>query len=229
MQGWTRATLIGDSATTVALQELLPEPLRQQLASRSPLTPWVVLARNPGLQPYLDRGTQRAYSYDFVESYRLNWCYKPADYPTPVQASATLSPADVRLGSAQAANLKLLRSVYVGQQILSLVQANPSDPAAPEALYFVLRMIRYGCNPVKEPGSQFDFSVSDTNPDQRTGEQLLALRRATGQLMRRYYASSSWTRKAAPFVGEVHPRLESRLTPFPGLSGVPVQTDGSLV
>lgn len=205
MQGWTRATLIGNTAAAATLKELLPEALRNELGSSSPLTPWMVLARNPGLQPYVDRGTQRAYSYDFVESYRLNWCYNPAEYATPLQANATLSPEDVRLGSAQALKIKRLRSVDVGQQIISSVRANPSDPAAPEALYLVLRMIRYGCNPVKEPGAQLDFTLSDLGPDQHTGEQLLALRRQTGELMRRYYAPSPWTRKAAPFVGEVHP------------------------
>lgn len=205
MQGWTRATLLGDSAAAATLQQWLPGPLRQELASPSPLTSWMVLARNPGLQPYLDRGTQRAYSYDFVESYRLNWCYKPADDLAPAQTAATLSPEELRQGSAQASKVQPLRSVDVGRRILTAVRSNTSDPAAPEALYLVLRMIRYGCNPVKEPGTLLDGTVPDLGPDQHTGEQLLALRRQTGELMRRYYAASPWTRKAAPFVGEVHP------------------------
>lgn len=205
MQGWTRATLLGDTASAATLKPLLPNPLRHELASSSPLTPWVALARNPGLQPSLDRGTQRAYSYDFVQSYQLNWCYKSADYLTPAQTVATLSPEEVRRGSAQAYKAQPLRSVDVGRHIIAAIRSNPSDPAAPEALYLVLRMIRYGCNPVKEPGTLLDGTVSDLGPDQQTGERLLALRRETGELMRRYYASSPWTRKAAPFVGEVHP------------------------
>ena len=77
MQGWTRATLLGDKPVASELKPLLPEPMQKQLANPSPLTPWVALARYPGLQPRLDAGVQRAYTYDFVESFRLNWCYNP--------------------------------------------------------------------------------------------------------------------------------------------------------
>ena len=205
MQGWTRAILLGDTASAIALQPLLPEPLRRELSSPSSLTPWVVLARNPGLQPYVDRGIQRAYSYDFVENYRLNWCYNPSEYVTPLPTPFSLTTHEFQLGQAQFSKLSTLRAVDVGQKIIAAVEAEPSNSQAPESLYLVLRMIRYGCNPIKEAGTPIDFSLSDLSLDVRTGEQLLKLRRDAGRLLRRHYAKSPWTRKAAPFVGEVHP------------------------
>ena len=148
---------------------------------------------------------QRAYSYDFVENYRLNWCYEAANYASPLQIPAFLTSQQHRLGEEEFGRVRSIRSVDVGRKIVEAVHTNPSDKLAPEALYLVLRMIRYGCNPVKEPGYPLDLTMSDLGPDPRTGEQLLRLRRDTASLMRRYYASSPWTTKAAPFVGEVHP------------------------
>jgi hypothetical protein len=203
MQGWTRATLLGDKATAATLQPLLPEPMQKELAQTSPLTPWVVLARNPGLQPRLDAGVQRAYTYDFVENYRLNWCYNPQSYTTPAPSIPSLTASELQQGSAQAQKVHPIRSVNVGRNILNEIKANPRDPQAAESLYLVLRMIRYGCNPVHEPGQQIYGGLSDPRPSDTTGDQLLQLRRDTAALMRRYFAASPWTRKAAPFVGDV--------------------------
>lgn len=205
MQGWTRATLLNDKASASAFVPLLPDPMQKQLANTSPLTAWVALARNPGLQPLMDAGVQRAYSYDFVESYRLNWCYNPETYTTPAESVPSLTTSEQQQGSAQAQKINPIRSVVVGRKILDAVQANPHDPQSAESLYLVLRMIRYGCNPVHEPGQGLYGGLADRTPSDATGDQLLQLRRDTSALMRRYFAASPWTKKAAPFVGEVHP------------------------
>lgn len=205
MQGWTRATLLNDKAAASTFVPLLPEPIQKQLANTSSLTQWVVLARNPGLQPRVDQGVQRAYTYDFVENYRLNWCYNPATYTTPLTSVPTLTTNERQQGSEQSQKLNPIRSVDVGRKILDAVQANPRDPQAAESLYLVLRMIRYGCNPVREPGQQMYGALTDRTPSDVTGTQLLQLRRDTATLMRHYFAASTWTKKAAPFVGEVHP------------------------
>lgn len=209
MQGWTRATLLGDKPVASELKPLLPEPMQKQLANPSPLTPWVALARYPGLQPRLDAGVQRAYTFDFVESFRLNWCYSPATYTTPSALMPSLTASELQQGNGQAQKVNPIRSVDVGRNILNEVKANPRDPQAAESLYLVLRMIRYGCNPVREPDQQLYGGLSDPRPSDTTGDQLLQLRRDTATLMRRYFATSPWTKKAAPFVGDVaHPKSQ---------------------
>ena len=73
------------------------------------------------------------------------------------------------------------------------------DPQAAEALFLILRMIRYGCT---EPASVVTNSnVSPTIPDTEEAKELLQLKRDAARLLRKHYAASPWTKKAAPFVG----------------------------
>lgn len=205
-EGWTRALLLGDKATAASLLSLAPQPLREQASTRSPLAPWMTLARNPGLRPYLNAGTQRAYSYDFVESYRDNWCYQPDDYPKPWIAATFLSAAEKQKGTEEYKRLSNMRAVYVGREIIRQVKANNQTPQAPEALFLVLRMIRYGCT---EPASANQPASDPQNPTvpltpqlyTQEAKDLLELKQDAARLLRRYYASSPWTKKAAPYVG----------------------------
>ncbi len=114
---------------------LAPEPLRTQAKQRTPLARWVTLARNPGLRPYMNEGTQRAYSYDFVESYRDNWCYQPDAFATPQVPATFLSIAERQQGTDEARRLAPIRSVFVGRQIIREVEANARDPQAAEGLF----------------------------------------------------------------------------------------------
>ncbi len=83
-EGWTRSVLLGDSATAGSFLALVPQTLRDQaIAGNSTLAPWMTLARNPGLRPYLDAGTQRAYSYDFVEAIATTGATRRSSMPVP--------------------------------------------------------------------------------------------------------------------------------------------------
>lgn len=208
MQGWTRAILLGDTSAASVFKPLLPQPLQQQLAIKSPLTPWLVLARNPGLQPNVDPGTQRAYSYDFVESYRLNWQYSASQFPTKsLNPPVSLTPQELQRGQQEAAKLQSIRAVDVIENIVVAVQSNPRDPLAPQALYYVLRMDRYGSNLEHETGLNSGAYRADNPTTDRIGR----LCDTTAALMRRYYATSPWTKKAAPFVGDaVHPKQQAK-------------------
>jgi len=201
-EGWTRAVLLGDSDRAGSFLALVPQTLREQAAAgHSPLSPWMTLARNPGLRPYLDAGTQRAYSYDVVESYRDNWCYEPDQHAGPSLRAALLSSAERQQGEKDAHDLASIRSLNVGRQILADVQANPHDPLAAESLFLVLRMIRYECTepaPATE-GPRDNFASA--GPFSQEARDLLQLKRDAARLLRRYYAASPWTKKAAPFVG----------------------------
>jgi hypothetical protein len=61
-------------------------------------------------------------------------------------------------------------------------------------------MIRYGC---VEPAAPASANTPQTIAITYTPEakELLELKQHAAQLLRRYYAGSPWTRKAAPFVG----------------------------
>lgn len=201
-EGWTRATLLGDKVTSASFLALTPQPLREQaVAGGSPLAPWMTLARNPGLRPYLSAGTQRAYSYDFVESYRDNWCYKPdasSDSSLPV---AFLKPAERKSGKDDAERLANIRSLYVGRQIIDRVQSDVHDPQAAEALFLILRMIRYGCTEPAQATAGTGDVYAPVIPYSQEAKDLLQLKRDAARLLRQHYAASPWTKKAAPFVG----------------------------
>lgn len=201
-EGWTRSILLGDKTASASFLTLVPQPLREQAkAEGSPLASWMTLARNPGLRPYLNAGTQRAYSYDFVESYRDNWCYKPEDTSEPLLPAAFLSNSERKEGEDEVKRLGNLRSLYVGQQIIREVQANLHDPQAAEALFLILRMIRYGCTePAPTPSGRGDV-YAPVVPYSQEAKDLLQLKRDAARLLRQHYAASPWTKKAAPFVG----------------------------
>jgi len=198
VEGWTRSILLGDRERAMSFLMLAPEPLRTQATQRSPLAPWMTLARNPGLRPYMNAGTQRAYSYDFVESYRDNWCYQPDAFATPPVPATFLSIAERQEGTDEARRLASIRSVFVGHQIIREVEANVQDPQAAEALFLILRMVRYGCT---EPASVVTNSnVSPSIPYTDEAKELLQLKQDAARLLRKHYAASPWTKKAAPFV-----------------------------
>jgi hypothetical protein len=216
MGGWTRAVLLHDAAAAAGFLPLLPEALRAQ-ASAERLGPLLVLARNPGLNPYLNAGIQRSYSYDFVESYRDNWCYKSSpSHPVPAEpapAVAFLDEADRKAGVQQAQALAALRSADVGQQIVDYVRDHPGDRPgdqdSAEALFLVLRMIRYGCTepappprPSSPPGAGPSIQVVEPSGTWSIEAlQLLKIKQEAARLLRRRYPASPWTRKAAPFAG----------------------------
>ena len=176
-----------------------PETLRTQATQRSPLAPWMTLARNPGLRPYMNAGTQRAYSYDFVESYRDNWCYQPDAFATPPVPATFLSIAERQEGTDEARRLAAIRSVFVGRKIIREVEANVHDPQAAEALFLILRMVRYGCTEPAPVVTNGDASLSISYTEE--AKELLQLKRDAARLLRKHYATSPWTKKAAPFVG----------------------------
>ena len=198
--GWTRAVLLQDAQAEMELRGQLPRPLQMQAAHEAGgLGRWMTLARNPGLRPYVNGGMQRAYSYDFVENFRDNWCYRPDVEETAPTPPAFLTAAEKQRGRDEASRLATLRSLQVGQEIVRRVTAEPSNPDAAEALYLVLRMLRYQC--VEAAPAVLDAKyqkASDFTEEQR---DLLELKLQVGRLMRRYYAASPWTKKAAPFVG----------------------------
>jgi hypothetical protein len=158
----------------------------------------MTILRNPGLRPYLDDGVQRAYSYDFVESYGDNWWC--ADWDTfygPQQQdfagpAAFLSPAARTEGSEEVASLLGQRSAeeYLGSQVIEYARANPNDPDIPEALYLTLRMIRYGCN----------HGWVAYHAEKAQTDQIASIAREAGAILRHRYAANPWTKKAAPFV-----------------------------
>ena len=210
--GWTRAVLLKDAAAAREFLPLLPAPLREQAGAGTGeigFGQWMALVRNPGLTPYLNGGTQRGYSWDFVESYRENWCYKAPMGLNPPRAVALLTAAEKARGAEQARALEGMGAAVPGRAIVEYVRAHPEEPRAAEALYLVLRMVRYGCVEAQAPagaaasGAGADaryFTVAGPPPSEEQME-LYRVKAEAARLLRQRYQASPWTKKAAPFAG----------------------------
>lgn len=201
MMAWTRSILLHDDAAAKALLPLLPAKLQQQAGDGIGFAAIMALARNPGLRPYLESGVQRSYTYDFVESYRDNWWCKglapswaSSSAPFAAETPAFLTREQRKEAQTQLETLSAQEGaqVYLGNLILAYAKDNADDPRTPEALFLVLRMIRYGCD--RQPYT----------PDGKASSEALqedALKKDVSRLLRQRYASSPWTKKAAPFAG----------------------------
>jgi len=199
---WVRAVLLNDDASAAKLFPLLPQKLQQQAGPGTGFHPLMTLLRNPGLRPYLDPGVQRSYSYDFVESYRDNWWsadWQGSDYssnavPRHPQPVSFLKLDQSEQGQKEFDQLLKLgpADAHLGQLALDYASAHPDDPDVAESLYLVLRMIRY---------SSGSYGFNDDSPARKHYlSQVGAIGSSSARLLRRRYASSPWTKKAAPYV-----------------------------
>jgi hypothetical protein len=199
MMAWVRCVLLQDDAAAARLFPLLPEKLQQQAGSGTGFHPLMTLLRNPGLRPYLDAGVQRSYSYDFVESYRDNW-WAPSweapytDYKTPIEMKPVAFLTPIQQADEKREISALLKQggacVNLGERTLAYASSHPTDPDVPESLYLVLRMIRY---------SGMDYSLNDPPAVQEQARnKVLAIQKSAARLLRQRYASSPWTKRAAP-------------------------------
>jgi hypothetical protein len=200
-----------DDAIAAKVFSTLPQKVQAQAGAGTGFKPLVTLVRNPGLRPYLDPGVQRSYSFDFVESYRDNWwckewglswwenSWQQRGYPNEglIRAGETadfLTPAQRAEGERQSAQLRATddAEIVLGQRVLAYAKDHPADSNVAESLYLVLRMVRYSC--------AYDYGV-DTPESKQMLKQETEIRQTAARLLRQRYASSPWTKKAAPFVG----------------------------
>jgi uncharacterized protein (UPF0147 family) len=202
IMGWVRAVLLKDDVSAAKLFPLLPQKLQTQAGSGTGFHTLMTIMRNPGLRPYLDPGVQRSYSYDFVESYADNWWCKDwkSNYDSgnvdaeQLQPIALLTPALRAEGESQVNRLLSQKgaAIDLGGLVLAYANAHPDDPDVPEALYLMLRMIRYGC----ERASTQDDAAPGEEP-----KKVDDLRKAAARLLRQRYTTNPWTKKAAPYAG----------------------------
>lgn len=201
MMTWTRAVLLKDDGTAARVFSMLPKKLQEQTGAGTGFKPLLALVRNPGLRPYLDEGVQRSYSFDFVESYGDNWWCSPwntrygqGGEAEPLQPVAFLPAETQKAGVAQAVALEARGDAQadLGAQVVAYVDAHPADPDAAEALYLVLRMVRYGCN----------RGWSDSPAAKEETSKIDQVHIDAARLLRKRYTASPWTRKAAPFAGK---------------------------
>jgi len=208
---WVRSVLLGNDTEANRLLPHLPAKLQQQAGPGTGFRPLMALLRNPGLRPYLDPGVQRFYSYDFVESYADNWWCRdwglswweqnwqlrgqPNEALLSANESASfLTATKIAEGRQQSDELRKLgdAEIVLGQRTLAYAKAHPDDGDVPEALFLVLRMIRYGCN---------HASWTDSTEQKKDEQQIDEVRRAAARLLRERYPANVWTKKAAPFAG----------------------------
>jgi hypothetical protein len=200
---WVRSVLLHNDAAAAKLFPLLPEKLQRQAGSGTGFHPLMTLLRNPGLRPYLDAGVQRSYSYDFVESFRDNW-WGPnwgagifGDYQVPMEMRpiAFLTPAQKADEEREIGVLLKQGSavLYLGEETLAYANAHPADPDVPESLYLVLRTIRYSGN--------YSLSTDSSAVQDQVSKRVENIQKSAARLLRKRYATSPWTEKAAPYAG----------------------------
>jgi len=196
LMGWTRAVMLQDASAEAALRPLLPARLISQLGDGSRYAQQLVLARNPGLGPYLRDGIQRNYAYDFVDDYRDNWSCTDTDAPIGGTPPRFLTPQQRAAANAEFAALQITANApdstnTLGRELVNYVRTHPDAPHGDEAMFLVLRMFRYSndCWGTPEPERK--------NID--ADRQLI--RADAARILRQRYAASHWTKKAAPFVG----------------------------
>jgi hypothetical protein len=195
LMAWVRSVLMKGDASASKLFPLLPTKLQDQSKGGTGFRSIVTIVRNPGLSPYLDAGVQRSYSYDFVESYRDNWCwYDERTSPGQVLQgpAAFLSPAHRSEGDQLESEIarKSDAEIYLGGEVLAYAKDHRDDPEVPEALFLVLRMIRYSCGP------RYSTNTIAFKAEQ---EKVEGIQEDVSRLLRQRYAASPWTEKAAPF------------------------------
>jgi hypothetical protein len=208
---WVRAVLTHNDGIAARVFSTLPQKVQAQAGGGTGFKPLVTLVRNPGLRPYLDAGVQRSYSFDFIESYRDNWwckewglswwenSWQQRGYPNEGllragETAAFLTPAQRTEGERQSAQLRATddAEIVLGRRVLAYAKDHPADSNVPESLYLVLRMVRYSC--------AYDYG-GDTPENKQMLKQEAEIRQTAARLLRQRYASSPWTKKAAPFVG----------------------------
>jgi len=111
-----------------------------------------------------------------------------------------LTATELKQGKAEVAALMPIDESTLGRRVLDYVAANPNYPHAAEALYLILRMVRYGC---ASPALPEDARKMSWEPESQRGEavRLFVLRKDASRLLRERYASSPWTKKAGPIAG----------------------------
>ena len=200
IMAWVRAVLLKNEPIANQLLPLLPQKLQQQAGPGIGFHPLMTLLRNPGLRPYLDSGVQRSASYDFVESYSDNWwsadwstSFTESGAPIPTPSVAFLTPDMLQAAQQESKTLLALGSsdICLGSQVIDYANTHTTDPDIPEALYLVLREIRYSGRGY----DRYDHDSTSAETD-KTGD----IARQVGALMRKRYPANAWTRKAAPFV-----------------------------
>jgi hypothetical protein len=209
--GWTRAVLAGRDGEAVvfagAVDSLAPE-CRDDLATWRAATgdarefaAALLVARMPGLQPYLRAGVGRLDRLDRLDDYRDNWwCgregppdwFAAPDAATGPRTATWRAPEGADLAgldgpggfvpaaerAAAVADTLALAAVpgapaWLGARILAFARAHPDDPRVPEALHRVVRAQRLGCG----------------------GDAAREQAREAFQLLHRRYPASAWTKR----------------------------------
>lgn len=208
LAGWTRAVLLADSAQAAglatqarALEPSLASDLaeweRAATAESRAFAAALLLARRPGMQPFVNSGLDRLEPLDRLDDYRENWWSSRAmlrsqEYGLPMGEAATgathrdglevaapavafLAPAERAAAAAQQASLARAQAApsWLGDRILAFARSHPRDPRVPEALHRLVRAVRLG------------------DSDTRSAAQA----REAFQLLHKRYPGNAWTRK----------------------------------
>lgn len=180
--GWTRATLLADSVAAVSFAQSL-RALEPSLGAD--LTAWekaapgearefaaaFLVARRPGMRPYVGEGLDRLEAFDKLDDYRDNWWssreqvtgqeydgavpgeaatgYSTRDgWKAGVGTFAFLTSTERTAAVEQGARLAKATAApqWMGTRILAFAKTHPRDPRVPEALHRLVRSVRLGAS-----------------------------------------------------------------------------------
>jgi len=169
LAAWTRAFMLEDAAAMISVA---PVVAKSRPAWAAELTPppgtdaaWrfhtsLLIARNAAFTPLLEvdpRQPSYSYSYDswwcgIDEPHEAQGAYRPnvgwrlSNSMEP--PDAVFSPSERAEAKKEASRLSKLGSAQevIGPVVLAWAKAHPDDPLVPEALYRVVRVVRYGCH-----------------------------------------------------------------------------------
>jgi hypothetical protein len=176
LRAWTRAFMLEDTAAMISVApvilkahpawaavELTPPP---QVDDAWRFRTSLLIARNAAFTPLLEVETrQPSYSYSYDSwwcginephetqgAYRPNVGWRLSNSMEP--PDAVFSPSERAEAKKEADRLRKLGSAQdvIGSVVLAWAKAHPDDPLVPEALYRVVRVVRYGCHAEPDNG-----------------------------------------------------------------------------
>jgi hypothetical protein len=166
VSAWTRAVLLNNEKTTLALapglmncisglKSYMPDFIKAKNSqARTFEASWIML-NNPAMRPVVDSGLERQAAFSEIDDYRDNWwCItEQPDNPGNSGAAELLVPGFIstaELAEAKAENADIFRlaasgSNYLAAEASAWATQKPSEKRLANALYLAVKATRYGC------------------------------------------------------------------------------------
>ncbi len=205
---WTRAVLlekfdIADKAASVlirqgtGIEDYVEGFMKANRRDEKIFSAAYLIAKFPGMKPYLIPGIGRLTPIQYIDDYRDNWwCVTDLKNPEGmnVPSPGFLSKPLLEEGLKEREALSKIESApfYIGDIIIKYAKSNPSDKRIPEALHLVVKATRYGCGDAcysKYGDESFWKCLESSN------KKISKYSKEAFKLLHKKYPKSKWSRK----------------------------------